>query len=247
MPPNPNKAATNAIFTLNRVGNGNGPLTVYFSTRGGTATAGTDYVAVNTENLPTSSLTPITWADGDLSPKTASVQILNSGSTSNKTFVVALDDGLAPRTAGSGIPPYSRAGVVILSTNTTPSPGILALTGYTNEVTSGFADTGAAFSVPATNGGVTLQVARTSGSSGPNVAQGVGVEVGETEAAIDLDIVVEYGVSIAELGRSIQRNVKQSVERMTGLRVVEVNIAVDDVYLPSDSDQGSGSGTSRVS
>jgi uncharacterized alkaline shock family protein YloU len=88
---------------------------------------------------------------------------------------------------------------------------------------------------------------RIPGSSGPNVAQGVGVEVGETEAAIDLDIVVEYGVSIAELGRSIQRNVKQSVERMTGLRVVEVNIAVDDVYLPSDSDQGSGSGTSRVS
>ncbi|HTP17288.1 MAG TPA: Asp23/Gls24 family envelope stress response protein, partial [Streptosporangiaceae bacterium] len=74
---------------------------------------------------------------------------------------------------------------------------------------------------------------RIPGSSGPNVAQGVGVEVGETEAAIDLDIVVEYGVSIAELGRSIQRNVKQAVERMTGLRVVEVNVAVDDVYLPA--------------
>jgi len=77
---------------------------------------------------------------------------------------------------------------------------------------------------------------RIPGSSGPNVAQGVGVEVGETEAAIDLDIVVEYGVSIAELGRSIQRNVKQSVERMTGLTVVEVNIAVDDVYLPASDD-----------
>ena len=77
---------------------------------------------------------------------------------------------------------------------------------------------------------------RIPGSSGPNVSQGVGVEVGETEAAIDLDIVVEYGVAIAELGRSIQRNVKQSVERMTGLRVVEVNVAVDDVYLPNDDD-----------
>jgi uncharacterized alkaline shock family protein YloU len=86
---------------------------------------------------------------------------------------------------------------------------------------------------------------RIPGSSGPNVAQGVGVEVGETEAAIDLDIVVEYGVSIADLGRSIQRNVKQSVERMTGLRVVEVNVAVDDVYLPdADDDQDT---SSRVS
>ena len=78
---------------------------------------------------------------------------------------------------------------------------------------------------------------RIPGSSGPSVSQGVGVEVGETEAAIDLDIVVEYGVAIVELGRGIQRNVKQAVERMTGLRVVEVNVAVDDVYLPADDDQ----------
>jgi uncharacterized alkaline shock family protein YloU len=75
---------------------------------------------------------------------------------------------------------------------------------------------------------------RIPGSSGPNVAQGVGVEVGETEAAIDLDIVVEYGVSIADLGKSIQRNVKLAVERMTGLEVVEVNINVDDLYMPGD-------------
>jgi uncharacterized alkaline shock family protein YloU len=86
---------------------------------------------------------------------------------------------------------------------------------------------------------------RIPGTTGLNVAQGVGVEVGETEAAIDLDIVVEYGVSIADLGRSIQRNVKQTVERMTGLRVVEVNVAVDDVYLPTDGDQDAA--PSRVS
>jgi uncharacterized alkaline shock family protein YloU len=78
---------------------------------------------------------------------------------------------------------------------------------------------------------------RIPGSTGMNVAQGVGVEVGETEAAVDLDIVVEYGVSIADLGRSIQRNVKLAVERMTGLRVVEVNVAVDDVYFVGDGDQ----------
>ena len=78
---------------------------------------------------------------------------------------------------------------------------------------------------------------RIPGSSGPNIAQGVGVEVGETQAAIDLDIVVEYGVSIADLGRSIQRNVRQAVERMTGLEVVEVNINVDDLYLPGTDEQ----------
>jgi uncharacterized alkaline shock family protein YloU len=73
----------------------------------------------------------------------------------------------------------------------------------------------------------------------------VGVEVGETQAAIDLDIVVDYGVSIADLGRGIQRNVKQAVERMTGLEVVEVNVNVDDLYLPGgDGDEDS---SSRVS
>ena len=81
---------------------------------------------------------------------------------------------------------------------------------------------------------------------GPVHLAGFGVEVGETEAAIDLDIVVEYGVGIAELGRSIQRNVKQSVERMTGLRVVEVNVSVDDVYLPTDDDDAQAT-ASRVS
>jgi uncharacterized alkaline shock family protein YloU len=85
---------------------------------------------------------------------------------------------------------------------------------------------------------------RIPGSTGPNVAQGVGVEVGESEAAVDLQIVVEYGVSIADVGRSIQRNVKKSIERMTGLNVVEVNVSVDDVHLPgADEDQSE----SRVS
>ncbi|HEY2278729.1 MAG TPA: Asp23/Gls24 family envelope stress response protein [Streptosporangiaceae bacterium] len=88
---------------------------------------------------------------------------------------------------------------------------------------------------------------RIPGSSGPNVAQGVGVEVGEKEAAIDLEIVVDYGVAIAELGRSIQRNVKQSVERMTGLHVVEVNIAVDDVFLPADNSNQDTAPVTRVS
>ena len=86
---------------------------------------------------------------------------------------------------------------------------------------------------------------RIPGSQGPNISQGVGVEVGETEAAVDLDVVVEYGVSIADLGRSIQRNVKQAIERMTGLDVVEVNINVDDIYLADTDDQDDS--PSRVS
>jgi len=78
---------------------------------------------------------------------------------------------------------------------------------------------------------------RIPGSSGPSVTQGVTAEVGETQVALDLDVVIEYGVSIADLGRSIQRNVKQSVERMTGLQVTEVNVSVGDVFLGDPSEQ----------
>jgi len=80
---------------------------------------------------------------------------------------------------------------------------------------------------------------RIPGSSGPSVSQGVSVEVGEKQAAIDLDVVVEYGVAIADLAQSIRRNVISSVERMTGLQVTEVNISVDDIHIPSDDDEGS--------
>jgi uncharacterized alkaline shock family protein YloU len=69
-----------------------------------------------------------------------------------------------------------------------------------------------------------------------SLGQGVSVEVGERQAAIDLDLIVEYGVPIGELSRSIRRNVISSIERMTALEVTEVNIAVTDVFIPGDDD-----------
>lgn len=67
-----------------------------------------------------------------------------------------------------------------------------------------------------------------------NRAQGVSVEVGEREAAVDIELVAEYGVAIAELAQGIRRHVTSSVERMTGLTVIEVNILVSDVHLPDE-------------
>ncbi|WP_369228681.1 Asp23/Gls24 family envelope stress response protein (plasmid) [Streptomyces sp. R39] len=68
----------------------------------------------------------------------------------------------------------------------------------------------------------------------PNVGRGVKVEVGERQAAVDLDLVVEYGVPVPEVAREVRANVISAVERITGLDVVEVNVAVDDVHLPDD-------------
>ena len=68
-----------------------------------------------------------------------------------------------------------------------------------------------------------------------NHSQGVSVEVGEKQAAVDVDIVAEYRVSIADLAAGIRRNVIESVERMTGLQVTEVNVTVNDIYLADES------------
>jgi len=69
-----------------------------------------------------------------------------------------------------------------------------------------------------------------------SAGQGVAVEVGEKQAAVDLELVVEYGVAIAELGKAVRRNVITAIEQMTGLEVVEVNINVNDVHIPEDDD-----------
>jgi len=79
-----------------------------------------------------------------------------------------------------------------------------------------------------------------------NYAQGVSVEVGEKQAAVDLDIVAEFGVSIADLAAGIRRNVISATERMTGLEVVEVNITVHDVHVAGDDADSSDSQLTRV-
>jgi len=69
-----------------------------------------------------------------------------------------------------------------------------------------------------------------------NHSQGVAVEVGERQAAIDVQLVAEFGVAIVDLAAGIRRNVISSIERMTGLEVTEVNVAVQDVHVPTDDD-----------
>lgn len=79
---------------------------------------------------------------------------------------------------------------------------------------------------------------RIAGSGGTNISRGIAVEVGDTQAAVDVDVVAEYGVSIPDLAAGIRRSVIDSLRRMTGLDVVEVNVAVDDIHLPSDDANG---------
>jgi uncharacterized alkaline shock family protein YloU len=68
-------------------------------------------------------------------------------------------------------------------------------------------------------------------------SQGVSVEVGEREAAIDLVMTVNYGVNIPQVAEVVRRNVISLVQAMTGYSVKEVNISVTDLFFAEDTPQ----------
>ncbi|MCB8816502.1 Asp23/Gls24 family envelope stress response protein [Desulfosporosinus shakirovi] len=78
------------------------------------------------------------------------------------------------------------------------------------------------------SGGIVGDLANMLGRN-KNLSKGVKVEVGEHEVAVDLFIVVEYGVSIPDVALNVQEAVKEAIESMTGLKVVEANVHVQGV------------------
>ncbi len=73
-----------------------------------------------------------------------------------------------------------------------------------------------------------------SGVGGGSQTRGVSVEVGAEEAAADLSMAVEYGRPIPRTTEAVRNNVIDRVENLTGLRVTEVNITVNDVLFPEE-------------
>jgi uncharacterized alkaline shock family protein YloU len=69
---------------------------------------------------------------------------------------------------------------------------------------------------------------------GDERTQGVSVEVGEREAAVDLTLVIDYGESIPRVSQAVRDNVIKRIEGITGLMVTEVNVTVNDLYFPGD-------------
>ncbi|MET0297115.1 MAG: Asp23/Gls24 family envelope stress response protein [Microbacterium sp.] len=70
-----------------------------------------------------------------------------------------------------------------------------------------------------------------------DLTQGVKVEVGETQAAADITIVVEYPIPVHEVAANVRSAVAAAITRLVGLEVVEVNVEVNDVHLPGDDNE----------
>ncbi|MFE4370388.1 Asp23/Gls24 family envelope stress response protein [Streptomyces sp. NPDC056835] len=137
-------------------------------------------------------------------------------------------------------PPTGKNGTVKGKTDIADSV-VSAIAGIAARETPGVYAMGGG--VPRTLGAMRDKVGR---SDDP--ARGVKVEVGEKQAAIDLDIVVEYGTPIAEAAENIRVNVTDAVQRMTGREVVEANVSVLDVHVPGvgDGDDGGSRESARA-
>jgi uncharacterized alkaline shock family protein YloU len=89
--------------------------------------------------------------------------------------------------------------------------------------------------IAAMSGGISEGLAKR--LSGKNVQKGVTVEVGQVEAAVDLRVIVQYGSRIQDVCRMLQENVKEAIETMTGLTVVEVNVKVEGVAFKEEEQE----------
>lgn len=94
------------------------------------------------------------------------------------------------------------------------------------------------------SGGITGGITELLGMK--NLSKGVKVEVNGSDTNIDLYLVVEYGSNIAEVGKKVQDNVKSTVETMTGLNVLNVNVNIQGVSVPKEPKEPKVDSESKV-
>ena len=119
-------------------------------------------------------------------------------------------------------------------TTTIDDSVVAKIAGIATREVNGVASMGGALS-----GAVAEVVGRIRGED--HATSGVGVEVGTRQAAVDLSITVEYPATITEVASSVRDNVIDRIEKLTGLEVVEVNIAVTDLNFPGEEQEGDDS------
>lgn len=138
----------------------------------------------------------------------------------------------APSTTGKNAPADAGAG---LAGKTTIEDGVVAkIAGIAaREVAGVYALGGGAARVV----GAIRDVLNTT-----DLTQGISVEVGETQVAVDVTIVAEYPVSLQQVADDVRAAIYLALRELVGMDVTEVNVTVNDVHIPSDDDQAAGEG-----
>ena len=79
-----------------------------------------------------------------------------------------------------------------------------------------------------------------------DLAQGIGVEVGDTQVAVDVTVVADYPVPLQSVADGVRAAVYRAMEDLVGMEVTEVHVTIDDVHLPSDDDRAEPEPEARV-
>jgi uncharacterized alkaline shock family protein YloU len=158
-----------------------------------------------------------------------------SGETTATTKGPPATSGTAsPAPSGAVVTPQRAAKLTTEYGTTVIADGVVAkIAGLAAREIPGVYDMGKGMG--RTFGALRSRVPGTTGQA--SATQGVSVEVGERQAAIDLDVVTHYGQSIVEVTEAVRRNVIDRVEGMTGLEVTEVNVAVDDLHIEGEAEE----------
>ncbi|CAH0180100.1 Asp23/Gls24 family envelope stress response protein [Microbacterium sp. Bi128] len=78
-------------------------------------------------------------------------------------------------------------------------------------------------------------------------AQGVSVEVGETEVAADIAIQVDYPEQLQRVASNVRAAVHAAITELVGMKVAEINVTVVDVFIPGTDEDEDSTADARVS
>jgi len=79
-----------------------------------------------------------------------------------------------------------------------------------------------------------------------DLSQGISVEVGETQVAVDISIVAEYPMPLQAIADNVRASIVSAIQDLIGMEVIEVNVTINDVHVPSDDSAGADATPARV-
>ncbi|MDD2553278.1 MAG: Asp23/Gls24 family envelope stress response protein [Desulfotomaculaceae bacterium] len=88
------------------------------------------------------------------------------------------------------------------------------------------------------SGGITGDLVEKLGRK--NISKGIKAEVDENEVTIDISVIVEYGVNIHTVAVDLQNSIRNAIENMTGLSVVNVNVNIQGLSFGSENKEEDG-------
>lgn len=78
-----------------------------------------------------------------------------------------------------------------------------------------------------------------------DLTQGVSVEVGQTQVAVDVTLVVEYPHPLQKVADDVRDAIYAAVEDVVGMEVTEVNVSITDIHIASEESEENSAATQR--